>query len=203
MPRAEVLFEDNSVAEHKPKVGCGCNQATESVIPLSSFRASSKGVVVVVVACYRTAPLSIGVVATIALTHFVPLRKQWCPTLGRRPFERCLNMRCLRCALAAFQFPMMKLKSGSRDAYLRERCRPSQIDYKALRISMQRSKARILVLLPSGSGNRSEYASVGAGGCKVRRAEERRRASGEWERAQVGMAGPGQDAHGRDVRNVR
>ena len=40
---------------------------------------------------------------------------------------------------------------------------------------MQRSKARMLVPLPSG--NRSGYASVGAGGCKVRRAEGRRRAS--------------------------
>ena len=43
--------------------------------------------------------------------------------------------------------------------------------------AMQRSKARMLVPLPSGSGNRSGYASVGAGGCKVRRAEGRRRAS--------------------------
>ena len=37
VPRAEGLFEDNGVAEHKPKVGCACNQATESVIPWSSF----------------------------------------------------------------------------------------------------------------------------------------------------------------------
>ena len=46
--------------------------------------------------------------------------------------------------------------------------------------AMQRSKARttrMLVPLPSGSGNRSGYASVGAGGCNVRRAEGRRRAS--------------------------
>ena len=60
--------------------------------------------------------------------------------------------------------------------------------------------AGILVRLPSGSGNRFEYASVGAGGCQVRRAEEqgRRRASvsgngrkREWpDRDKTHMLGP-------------
>ncbi len=56
--------------------------------------------------------------------------------------------------------------------YLRVRCRPSQIDNEALRFSTQCSKAHgaqgaQLVPLPNGSGNRSEYASVGASGCRV------------------------------------
>ena len=37
----------------------------------------------------------------------------------------------VRCVLAAFQFPMLKWKSASRNAHLRVRCKPSQIDYKA------------------------------------------------------------------------
>ena len=81
MPRAEGLFEDNGVAEHKPKVGCACNQATESVIPWSSFSCVAKRrrrcrCLLPHCAVVTALSLSIGVVATIAMTHFVPLRKQ-------------------------------------------------------------------------------------------------------------------------------